>query len=168
MAPNFVIAAVAGLLLFSGYKGASLMTVMKGGEADQAGSGGSESSAGPAAGLAGGSLRASSGSGGFRPNPGTNYTTGAEREIANRLGKLGASLGVTLTGISGYRTPAHSVSVGGFANDPHTKGEASDTGGTNNIPKAVLNRFGLERPFPGAKEANHIQLLHSVNQNGGY
>ena len=45
-----------------------------------------------------------------------------------RLDQLGQALGVAIYGISGYRTPAHSVAVGGFANDPHTRGEAEDIG----------------------------------------
>ena len=55
-------------------------------------------------------------------------------------------------------TPAHSVEVGGFANDPHTRGQASDTPGIEGVPEATLRRFGLSRPFPGAAEADHIQL----------
>lgn len=111
---------------------------------------------------------AGGGGAGFTAAPGTNYTAGVEPALVKRLSKLGAHLGVTLTGISGYRTPAHSVAVGGFADDPHTRGEASDTQGTQNIAKAILNAFGLERPFPGAAEADHIQLLHSVTTFGGY
>lgn len=38
MATNFVMAAVAGLLIFSGYKGAPLLSVLKGGEAEPGGS----------------------------------------------------------------------------------------------------------------------------------
>jgi hypothetical protein len=105
---------------------------------------------------------------GFTAASGTNYTYGKTPEISDRLNDLGKALGVKLTGVSGYRTPEHSVAVGGFADDPHTKGLASDTEGTQSIPKSVLNKYGLERPFPGAKEADHIQLLHSVNANGGY
>jgi hypothetical protein len=48
--------------------------------------------------------------------------------------------------------------VGGFANDPHTRGEASDTPGVEGVPEATLNQFGLTRPFPGPAEADHIQL----------
>ena len=29
------------------------------------------------------------------------------------------------------------------------------------VPEATLERFGLTRPFPGAAEADHIQLLGS-------
>jgi peptidoglycan hydrolase CwlO-like protein len=100
---------------------------------------------------------------GFFPAPGTNYSVGEEPTIAARLNNLGITLRLHLIGISGYRTPQHSVEVGGFANDPHTRGEASDTPGVEGVPEATLNRFGLTRPFPGAAEADHIQLLGSAH-----
>ena len=50
------------------------------------------------------------------------------------------------------------MEVGGFANDPHTQGRASDTPGVEGVPEATLRQFGLTRPFPGAHEADHIQL----------
>ena len=96
---------------------------------------------------------------GFFPAPGTNYSVGREPELAYRLNRLGKALQLHLIGISGYRSPQHSVEVGGFANDPHTQGEASDTPGVEGVPEATLNRFGLTRPFGGAAEADHIQLL---------
>jgi hypothetical protein len=80
---------------------------------------------------------------------------------------------VTIYGISGYRTPAHSVAVGGFADDPHTKGEAEDIGVNSllrssaaQISETELGRFGLYRPFdpsddPNNTEVNHIQLVPS-------
>ncbi|MEA2297228.1 MAG: hypothetical protein QOF77_164 [Solirubrobacteraceae bacterium] len=95
---------------------------------------------------------------GFFPAPGTNYSVGNEPAIAARLNTLGRALQLHLIGISGYRTPQHSVEVGGFANDPHTRGEASDTPGVEGVPEATLNQYGLTRPFPGAAEADHIQL----------
>jgi peptidoglycan hydrolase CwlO-like protein len=98
---------------------------------------------------------------GFFPAAGTNYTVGEEPTIAARLNNLGTTLHLHLIGISGYRTPQHSIEVGGFANDPHTRGEASDTPGIEGVPEATLERFGLTRPFPGAAEADHIQLLGS-------
>jgi septal ring factor EnvC (AmiA/AmiB activator) len=97
--------------------------------------------------------------GGFFPAPGTNYSVGEEPQIAARLDRLGRALGLHLIGISGYRTPQHSVEVGGFADDPHTQGRASDTPGVEGVPEATLERFGLTRPFAGAAEADHIQLL---------
>jgi peptidoglycan hydrolase CwlO-like protein len=99
------------------------------------------------------------GSWGFFPAPGTNYSVGVEPELAARLDVLGKALHLYLVGISGYRTPQHSIEVGGFANDPHTRGDASDTPGVEGVPESTLERFGLTRPFPGAHEADHIQLL---------
>jgi len=98
---------------------------------------------------------------GFFPAPGTNYTVNEEPIIAARLDALGRSLQLHLIGISGYRSPQHSVEVGGFADDPHTRGEASDTPGVEGVPEATLERFCLTRPFPGAREADHIQELGS-------
>ena len=94
---------------------------------------------------------------GFFQAPGTNYSVNQEPVIAARLDALGKALKLHLIGISGYRTPQHSVEVGGFADDPHTKGEASDTPGVEGVPEAVLEQFCLTRPFPGPAEADHIQ-----------
>jgi BMFP domain-containing protein YqiC len=105
---------------------------------------------------------ANDGAYGFFPAPGTNYSVGSEPELARRLSVLGKALHLHLIGISGYRSPQHSVEVGGFANDPHTRGEASDTPGIEGVPEVTLERFGLTRPFPGAAEADHIQLLGSA------
>jgi hypothetical protein len=99
---------------------------------------------------------------GFFPAPGTNYAMGSEPTIAARLDRMGRALHLHLIGLSGYRTPQHSVEVGGFSDDPHTHGEASDTPGVEGVPEAMLNRFGLTRPFGGAAEADHIQLVGSV------
>jgi hypothetical protein len=91
--------------------------------------------------------------------------------LTARLNALAVWLHVTIYGISGYRTPAHSVAVGGYADDPHTKGEAGDIGVNSllrssaaQISEAELARFGLYRPFdptdnPGNTEVNHIQLI---------
>jgi peptidoglycan hydrolase CwlO-like protein len=98
---------------------------------------------------------------GFFPAAGTDYSVGEEPTLAAHLNALGLALHLHLIGISGYRSPAHSVEVGGFADDPHTRGEASDTPGVEGVPQATLARFGLIRPFPGAAEADHIQLLGS-------
>lgn len=99
-----------------------------------------------------------SGEYGFFPAPGTNYSVGVEPILAARLNTLGKALHLHLIGISGYRSPQHSVEVGGFSNDPHTRGEASDTPGVEGVPESVLKQFGLTRPFPGPAEADHIQL----------
>jgi len=95
---------------------------------------------------------------GFFPAAGTNYSVGSEPTLAARLDVLGKALHLHLIGISGYRSPQHSIEVGGFADDPHTRGEASDTPGVEGVPEGTLRHYGLTRPFAGAAEADHIQL----------
>jgi peptidoglycan hydrolase CwlO-like protein len=108
--------------------------------------------------VAAGGFASHGGAYGFFPAPGTNYAINQEPTLAARLDRMGRALHLHLIGLSGYRTPQHSVEVGGFADDPHTHGEASDTPGVEGVPEATLNRFGLTRPFGGAAEADHIQL----------
>jgi peptidoglycan hydrolase CwlO-like protein len=91
--------------------------------------------------------------------PGTNYSVGEEPIIAARLDSLGIALHLHLIGISGYRSPQHSVEVGGFADDPHTRGQASDTPGVEGVPEGILAEYCLTRPFAGPAEADHIQEL---------
>jgi peptidoglycan hydrolase CwlO-like protein len=111
----------------------------------------------PAPSGAAGAFGAHGGTWGFFPAPGTNYSVGSEPLLAARLDRLGKALHLHLIGISGYRTPQHSVEVGGFANDPHTRGIASDTPGVEGVGEATLEAYGLTRPFAGAAEADHIQ-----------
>ncbi len=108
---------------------------------------------------------------GFIADPGTSQTEGRLPRLTAQLGALGRSLGMTIYGISGYRTPADSVAVGGYADDPHTKGEAEDIGvgsllrsSAAQISERELAEFGLYRPFdpaddPNNPEVNHIQLI---------
>jgi hypothetical protein len=108
---------------------------------------------------------------GFVADPGTIQNVGQLPELTTRLNELAVALHVTIYGISGYRTPAHSVAVGGYADDPHTKGEAEDIGVNSllrssaaRISEAALARYGLYRPFdpsddPNNTEVNHIQLI---------
>ena len=112
---------------------------------------------------------------GFVADPGTIQDVGQLPELTAQLNALGQALGVTIYGISGYRSPAHSVAVGGYADDPHTKGEAEDIGVNSllrssaaQISEAALARYGLYRPFdpsdnPDNTEVNHVQLI----PNGG-
>lgn len=110
-------------------------------------------------------------SGGFVAEPGTNFSYGQEPLIVSALRKLGQILKTTIYGISGFRTPQHSVAVGGFADDPHTMGEAADVGvgaptlaSAARLTAAILKRVGLYRPFYPADphEINHVQLLASA------
>ena len=108
---------------------------------------------------------------GFVADPGTVQDVGELPIITHDLNELGIYLHVTIYGISGYRTPAQSVAVGGYADDPHTKGEAEDIGVNSllrvsaaQITEAELARFGLYRPFdptdePDNTEVNHVQLI---------
>jgi Peptidase M15 len=108
---------------------------------------------------------------GFTADPGTIQNVGQLPLLTARLDALAKALGVTIYGISGYRSPAHSVAVGGFADDPHTKGQAEDIGvngllrsSAAQISEAQFAQFGLYRPFdpagdPSNSEVNHIQLI---------
>jgi hypothetical protein len=110
---------------------------------------------------------------GFVADPGVVVSGGDLPAIASRLDSLAKRKGITIYAISGYRTPAHSVAVGGFANDPHTQHEAVDIGVNSQLrasaaqlTDADLASVGLTRPFPGAQEINHIQLSsHATNAN---
>lgn len=113
---------------------------------------------------------------GFVADPGTIQNVGQLPELTARLNQLALALHVTIYGISGYRTPAHSVAVGGYADDPHTKGEAEDIGVNSllrssaaQISEADLVRYGLYRPFdpsddPNNTEVNHLQMIPSGGQ----
>ena len=108
---------------------------------------------------------------GFVADPGTIQNVGELPIITRDLNALGQYLHVTIYGISGYRSPAHSVAVGGYADDPHTKGEAEDIGVNSllrvsaaQISEADMAKFGLYRPFdpsddPDNTEVNHVQLI---------
>ena len=108
---------------------------------------------------------------GFVADPGTVQNVGELPIITRDLNALGQYLHVTIYGISGYRSPAHSVAVGGYADDPHTKGEAEDIGVNSllrasaaQITEAEMAKFGLYRPFdptddPDNTEVNHVQLI---------
>src|SRR5436305_7663097 len=110
---------------------------------------------------------------GFIADPGTIQNVGVLPVLTAHLDALARALNVTIYGISGYRTPAHSVAVGGFADDPHTKGQAEDIGvgsllrsSAAQISEGQLAQFGLYRPFDPSgdasnSEVNHIQLIPS-------
>lgn len=106
--------------------------------------------------------------GGFIPGPGTDFSTGQEPALAAALRRLARVMHTTIYGISGYRSPAHSVEVGGFANDPHTQGAAADIGvgsllraSASALKESVLRSVGLYRPYypASAAEINHVELL---------
>jgi hypothetical protein len=88
---------------------------------------------------------------------GKDYSRGDEPEIAARLDALGKALHLHLVGISGYLTPERPVAVGGFANDPHPRRGVRHIS-VEQLSESVLRKYGLTRPFPGAAQADHIQL----------
>lgn len=106
--------------------------------------------------------------------PGVNMKVGDEPAILGNLKSLSGNLGETVYVISGYRTPQHSVEVGGFANDPHTKGEAADIGAgaptlasMQSVSESSLHGVNLYRPFSAASEINHVQLWHGGGSGSG-
>lgn len=96
---------------------------------------------------------------------------GMEPQITARLLMLSAKVGQPVYVISAARTPQHSVEVGGFPDDPHTKGEAQDIGvgaptlaSAAAIPESTYESVGLYRPFGTAQggssaEDNHVQIM---------
>lgn len=95
-----------------------------------------------------------------------DLTQGQEPQLLTAVRALANYLRTTVEIISAYRTPAHSVAVGGFADDPHTRGQAMDIGVPGGFlysqnADSVLAKFGLYRPFypASAKEYDHVQLL---------
>lgn len=103
-----------------------------------------------------------------------NVKKGEEPEIVARLLLLSKKTGKPVYIISGARTPQHSVEVGGFPDDPHTEGKASDIGvgaptlaSAAAVPESVYESVGLYRPFGTAQggssaEDNHVQLMEGA------
>jgi hypothetical protein len=89
-----------------------------------------------------------------------------------QLNKLGQQLGKPIDVFSGYRSPGYSERVGGYSNDPHSRGEAVDAqiGGTPIgmvVPVATLAALGLEggntpgfypRGGNGGRDPEHVQI----------
>lgn len=92
--------------------------------------------------------------------------------LLQKLNAMGAQQRMVIDVISGYRTPQHSVSVGGFADDPHTRGVAVDAE-VNGDPigkvfsAQVFKDAGLEsgnQPnfYKGKPDPGHVQLPSSA------
>jgi hypothetical protein len=114
------------------------------------------------------------GRGPVRLNSGVNMSVGQEPQIREALSALAAEIGKPVYVISGYRSPAHSVAVGGFADDPHTKGIAADIGvgaptrdSVASVSDAQLRAVGLFRPYSAPSEINHVQLLYGAASTSG-
>lgn len=92
------------------------------------------------------------------------------------LNRIGQMYGQPITIYSGYRSSAYSAQVGGFAGDPHTRGEAVDAtiGGQQIgqvVPVAVFQRVGLESGntpgfYNGKPDPGHVQIPGSGVNKG--
>lgn len=94
--------------------------------------------------------------------------------LLSGLEKLGKIIGQTLTIFSGYRDPNYSESVGGYYNDPHSRGVGADVNvGGSPIgnwlrshgldPVSLLAKLGLEsgdQPgfYQGGTDPSHVQI----------
>lgn len=107
----------------------------------------------------------------LRFDPGVDWQH-VNPQLLQGLNRMGSQKGVVIDVISGYRTPAHSVAVGGFADDPHTKGIAVDAEVNGKPVGSVFSAkqfqaAGLEtgnQPgfFNGKPDPGHVQLPSSA------
>lgn len=111
----------------------------------------------------------------LRFQPGVDWQS-VRPQLWQILNAVLAASGKVGTVISGYRTPEHSVAVGGFANDPHTRGIAADVevGGVpiGSVPglAQALTVAGLisgAQPnfYKGAPDPAHVQLGGSAGSS---
>ncbi len=95
--------------------------------------------------------------------------THVSRGVLGGLEAVARALGRIVTIFSGYRSPSYSANVGGYSNDPHTRGVAADAsiGGTaiGSYPGALplIGRAGLEsgdQPgfYRGGPDPSHVQI----------
>lgn len=63
---------------------------------------------------------------------------------------------------SGYRTPSHSVKVGGYSTDRHTKGEAADI----KCKKKDGSLFSSKEITLALEDMNHVGGIGLINKNG--
>ena len=97
----------------------------------------------------------------------TASITGLNPRLLSGLQQLGRIYG-PISIQSGYRSPSYSAKVGGYANDPHSRGEAVDAYINGKpigevIPLDVLARYGLQggnQPgfYQGKSDPEHVQI----------
>lgn len=89
-------------------------------------------------------------------------------KLLNAINSIARAHGVKVTINSGWRSPSHSVAVGGFANDPHTRGIAVDAY-VNGKPigavwgPSVWSAYGIQSGdvpnfYNGKPDPEHLQL----------
>jgi len=111
---------------------------------------------------------------------GVGSINGVNPFLLTQLNKLGQTLGRPIEVYSGYRSPGYSASVGGYSNDPHSRGEAVDAsiGGVpigQVVPLQTLANLGLEGGntpgfYPAAggdgRDPEHVQIPGSGVNKG--
>ena len=84
-------------------------------------------------------------------------------DLINLLERLYDKLGAGAINItSGYRTPSHSVKVGGYATDQHTKGNAADI----TAKKKDGTPFSSKDITLALEDLNHAGGIGLINKNG--
>ena len=84
-------------------------------------------------------------------------------DLINLLEQLYDKLGAGAINItSGYRTPSHSVKVGGYATDQHTKGNAADI----TAKKKDGTPFSSKDITLALEDLNHAGGIGLINKNG--
>jgi hypothetical protein len=113
----------------------------------------------------------------LNPAPGVDLAD-EQPAFLRALNSVGATLRRVIDVFSGYRTPAHSVAVGGTANDPHTQGVAVDAT-VGGVPigrvrgaQAAIANAGLvsgDQPgfFHGQPDPSHVQAGAPTATRGG-
>ena len=96
---------------------------------------------------------------GFFPAAGTNYSVGEEPIIAARLDQLGKRPAAAPDRHLRLSQPGSTPSRSAASPTTRTpRGGRPTRPGVEGVPEATLEQFCLTRPFPGAHEADHIQL----------
>src|SRR5262245_47841424 len=98
----------------------------------------------------------------------TASTTGLEPTLRSGLQQISQLIGKPISIQSGYRSPSYSAKVGGYANDPHSRGEAVDAYVDGKpigevVSLATLKKYGLEGGntpgfYRGKTDPEHVQI----------
>lgn len=111
--------------------------------------------------------------GGHSPYANIDFSPGVDWQhvspkLLQAINRIGQAYGTKITVNSGYRSNQHSVAVGGFAGDPHTKGLAVDAYINGKpvgdvIPPSVWQKLGITSGnvpnfYNGAPDPEHLQL----------
>lgn len=94
-----------------------------------------------------------------------------EDDFMNMLEKLRNTIGKPIIITSGFRCPSHSVNVGGYSNDAHTKGFACDIM-VNGLSSYDIAEYAEKCGFTGigiiSDTACHIDNRNTSKYNNGH